>query len=379
MNIGIDIRALSSPAVSGVGNYILGALGGLLTIDKNNQYYLFSSGMKKENFAWLPFQQHNVHYIHYLFPNKLLNLTILSPWPIDIIQKIPVKLDLFWLPNINFFKTKSPLPVVLTIHDLSFLQGERFYSYKRKIWHRAVALTRLINSAAKILVVSDNTKRDLVKFFSTNGTKIEVIRPGLNMALLNQNEIDNIAQSLALPEKYFLFVGTVEPRKNLSAVVQAFSDFCQDFPDYHLVIAGNRGWLYQPILKKIKDRPRIHYLDYVSAAQKNILYSRCQALIWPSFYEGYGFPPLEALYFQAPVITSYKTAMPEILKNKVLYIDPYNVADITRAMTAIVTDTNLITDLKKSAQAFVPPPWSQQALQILKLFTDLYKSHENSS
>ncbi|PWB38948.1 MAG: hypothetical protein C3F02_00890 [Parcubacteria group bacterium] len=377
MNIGVDIRALSSAKLSGVGNYIWGALQNILALDHKNQYYLFSSGWKSEKFDWLSFSQANVHHIHLQLWNKLINLSMLSPWPVDIIDKIPAKLDLFWLPNIDFFQTKSDIPLLLTFHDLSFISAPHFFNLQMKFWHLAVRPRKLVTRATEILAVSENTKRDLVKFFSTEGDKVKVLKPGLSVVPLTAEQAEVIARQRNWPQKFFLFIGTLEPRKNLSAVIQAFEIFSSKFPDYHLLIAGQPGWLYGPLLRQIKKRSQIHYLRHVSEPEKSALYRHCRALVWPSFYEGYGFPPLEALYFHKPVITSYKTAMPENLKNMVIYIDPYNINDIYQAMMMLADDRRLSVELEKGSGAASISSWDGFTRQILEVFKEM-DLHENS-
>lgn len=377
MKIGIDIRALAHRQMSGIGNYLYHALASILAVDTVNQYYLFSSGWDKSKYDWLPFRQPNVSRVHLRMPNKILNLLLSWPGAYDIFKKIPVALDLFWLPNINFFQTKTNTPYVLTIHDLSFLHNRRFYSWKIVWWHKMTNLRRLIDQASMIVVISENTKRDLIRFFSVPDVKIRKIVPGVSTRDMDRGRARELTKNLALPEKYFIFVGTLEPRKNVTGIIQAFDIFYRERPEYRLVIAGGLGWLYKPILKLIKSRPYIRYLGYVDSPLKEALYSLSQGLIWPSFYEGYGFPPLEALSQGVPVITSFKTSLPETLTDHVIYVDPYNVADIYQAMLVLSRDKHLASILGTADLSISWPRWPEQSKRIIDLFSEMY-SHENS-
>ena len=377
MKIGIDIRALANSQMSGIGHYLYHGLQNILAADTENQYYLFSSGWNEKNYDWLPLHQTNVIRVHLKIPNKLLNLGLSLPGLVDIIKKIPAPLDLFWLPNLNFFQTQSQTPLILTIHDLSFLHHRDFYSWKRVWWHKLANLRRLIKQARMIMVISENTKRDLVRFFSVAEEKIRKIAPGISTIAIDREQARGLVKPLDLPDKYFLFVGTIEPRKNVSGVIQAFDRFYQKHPEYNLVIAGGLGWLYHRILRQMKDRPYIKYLGYVASPLKEALYTCSQGLIWPSFYEGYGFPPLEALSQGVPVITSFKTSLPEILKNQVIYVDPYNVSDIYQALMALGRDDKLAPMLGRAAAEVSWPHWPEQGEKIINLFREVAKHEDN--
>lgn len=350
-----------------MGNYILSAVQNILKQDKVNTYYLFNSGLKNK----INIDQTNI--IHLSLPNKLINLGLSLQIGPDIFKKINVPLDLFWLPNINFYKFDKSIPTVLTIHDLSWLHRPAFYSFKRKIWHRAVNIQRLIQKSSKIIAVSENTKRDIIRFFNTDPDKISVIYPGLDAGDINQEAASQFIRPFALPEKYFIYVGTLEPRKNIESVIAAFDRYHQDYPDIALVIVGSRGWLYKKLIKDFQKRDYIYYLGYVDKITRDALYFMSQGLIWPSFYEGFGLPPLEAIVHGVPVVTSYKASLPEILKNQSLYVDPYNISDIYQTLICLTRDQTLRQQFQKSATDFDLPDWSRQAQGIIKLFNTFKK------
>ncbi|RJQ34997.1 glycosyltransferase family 1 protein [Candidatus Parcubacteria bacterium] len=368
MNIGIDIRALSSSRLSGVGRYVYNSIKYILELDRKNNYYLISTGLKDVPPEWLNFKYDNIHHIHWHFSNKIINLLTVFGLGPDLTKKIPVKLDLFWLANINFFKFPKDVPVILTIHDLSFLHSRQFYSLKRRLWHKLVNVRKLARKANLIIAVSENTKRDIMRFFTVDDDKITVIYPGVSTKNITLEEANNLLAPYKLKDKYFLYVGTLEPRKNINAIIKAFAHYHSDYPDTELVIVGAKGWIYQGILRSIAKRSYIHYLNYVDGPSKNALYSQAQALIWPSFYEGYGFPPLEASYYNIPVITSYKTSLPEIMKDKALYVDPYNVSDIYKLLVNLTEHKDLYDFSVNNNHNFVLPRHEKQAQRIIRQF-----------
>ncbi|MBT4349821.1 glycosyltransferase family 4 protein [bacterium] len=370
MNIGIDIRALSPVKRSGVGNYVFHAIEHLISNDQNNQYYLFSSGWRASDYLPVELSADNIHHVHYKTSNKLFNLRLLLNIAPKIDKLFPVKLDLFWLPNINFLNLSKNLPMILTVHDLSFLHSKHFYSLKRKWWHTLINVRRLVDRANKIIAVSDNTKRDIMRFFTVAEDKVKVIYPGASVKQMDKVKADKLLAKHNLPAKFYLFLGTLEPRKNIAAIIKAFDKYHQEYPDTYLVLVGNKGWVYQKLLRSIKKRTYIKYLGFIPSPIKDALYFSSQGLIWPSFYEGFGFPPLEATFHGRPVITSYKTSLPEIMRSQALYVDPYNSAEIYQLLKSLREDKDLLANIKNSSQGFFMPVWSKQVKKIIKLFEE---------
>ncbi|MCB9802674.1 glycosyltransferase family 4 protein [Candidatus Nomurabacteria bacterium] len=367
MKIGIDIRALTPSKRSGIGSYIFWAIKNIIELDQENEYYLFSSGRKKAKFFPKEFEAKNVQHFHLNFPNKLLNLAFFFGFGPSLNKFFPVKLDLFWLPNINFIKLDPETKLILTIHDLSFLHSKNFYDLKRKLWHKLVNVRSLAERAKQIISVSQHTKRDVMRFFTVEEDKIKVVYPGIQHYQINKETAKKVVKDLNIADKFFIYLGTLEPRKNIESVIKAFDRYHLEYPETDLVLVGNKGWLYQKLLLSIKKRPYVKYLGFIDGLQKDALYSLSQALIWPSFYEGFGFPPLEATMHKKPVITSYKTSLPEIMQNQALYVDPYNVSEIYQLLKLISTDQALLDRISKGAENFKFYFWPEQAQRIINL------------
>lgn len=373
MNIGVDIRALGNRKLTGIGKYIYCAVEELSKVDKKNNYILLSSGMHKEDYDYLNFSSKNIIHRHLKMPNKLLNLSLKTGLGYGPSKSMFDGIDIYWMPNINFFRLDAEVPVVLTIHDLSFLHSREFYSLKRRRWHKMVNVGKLVRRADKIIAVSANTKRDIIRFFPTTEDKIEIINPGVDGIDLSDDESKRLIRRYGLPEKYFIYVGTLEPRKNIDSIIKAFDRYHKNHPDTGLVIVGALGWVYKKLLKRINSRSYVHYLSYVDSPEKDALYKESMGLIWPSFYEGFGFPPMEAAYHKIPSIVSYKTSLPETLKDLALYVDPYNVSDIYQALENLTQDKKLRGQLRKSADSFEMPQWPKQAKKIMNLFNNINK------
>lgn len=371
MNIGIDIRALSTKSRTGIGSYIFNIIKNL---DKENNYYLLSTGSTKvkkiilDELEDILNNNSNIHHIHLRVSNKILNLSLLLRAGPDLTKLFPVKLDLFWLPNINFYKFDNDTPILLTIHDLSFLHSKRFYSLRRKIWHFLINVRKLINKADKIIAVSKNTKRDIIKFFLTETNKVKVIYPGIDIIEINKERAEKISFGYNLKKKYYIYIGTLEPRKNILSIIKGFDKYYKEYPDTELLIIGGKGWMYRDIIKKINSRSYIRHLGYINGEEKAALYFLSQGLIWPSFYEGFGFPLLEATYYNIPVIASYKTSLPEIIKKQALYIDPFNSLEIYQILKILTDDKELRKDIIESSKDFKIFNWGEQVKEIINYF-----------
>ncbi len=221
--------------------------------------------------------------------------------------------------------------------------------------------------------MSHNTKRDIVRFFPISEDKIDVMYPGVEINEMTESKAQRILAKFKIYNPFFLYVGTIEPRKNVGAIVKAFDKLHKDYPNLDLVIVGKKGWVYRNLFRQIQKRKYIHYFGYISGKEKDAFYRLSKGLIWPSYYEGFGFPPLEATAHGIPVITSFKTSLPEIMKQQALYVDPYNAADIYQALKLLLKDDKTRKYLSNRAQNFSIPDWSTQAKTILKLFNTMTK------
>ena len=205
----------------------------------------------------------------------------------------------------------------------------------------------------------------LIKLYGLDESKIQVIYPGIELENTGFKIVD-----MALPKKYILYLGTIEPRKNVGTIIKAFEEI--NDPYLHLVIAGGNGWLYNKIKRQVKEsskKEQIYLLDYILPDQRWEIYKNAKMLVWPSYYEGFGFPPLEAMCQGCPVIVSSNSSMPEVVGDAALLVNSYNVSEITFAINQLLTDNKLRDDLiNKGRDKMLKFSWSKSALEINKLF-----------
>lgn len=385
MNIGIDIRPLMSPTRSGVGEYTHELIDALLKIDTKNQYFLFYNSHKNTSQHIPVWNQPNVHYVHKKWPNKLFNIaTKFFGIPrIDNIIKKNTKdqlfggLDYFFSPNFGFSALTKKTKHILTVHDLSFEFFPKFFSFKQKLWHWAVNPKRQCQKAGIILTPSENTKRDIIVKYQVSAQKIKVIylgvtsRPASNLEQLETQKL-NAIKKYNLPHNYLLFLGTAEPRKNIAGLIEAFEKACRNTP-HSLVIAGYKGWKDKKIYQKYLSSPlkeKIKFIGPVEATDKPALYAASALFIYPSFYEGFGFPVAEAMACGTPIITSNRSSLPEISDNSTYLINPNRPSELADAITKMLNEKTLREHFKnlglEQSKKFNWEKSAQEFLSILE-------------
>ncbi|HEV7215844.1 MAG TPA: glycosyltransferase family 1 protein [Chloroflexota bacterium] len=258
-------------------------------------------------------------------------------------------IDVYHSPN-YILPTALTCPSVVTIHDVAYLQP-RLHRAKSHLY--LTVLTALALRRATIVVaVSEHTRRAVERHYPRVRGRIEVIAEGVDPALQPPiaARLRAFRQRLGLTEPYILFVGTLEPRKNLARLVTAFERAVRasDLP-HHLVLAGNRGWKNEALDQAIDASPcreRIHRVGYVSDADLPCWYAGAALVAYPSLEEGFGLPPLEAMACGAPVVTSNCSAIPEVVGEAALTVDPLDVEALASAMGRVLTEPALAEALR---------------------------------
>ena len=372
MKIAVDLRSLSSGSVSGVENYCLNLLEHLLPMDQKNTYTLFYNAFSKQGMGDFHFVNSSIKNTR--LPNKIVNLGLkLKTFNLE---RLAGDFDYLFMPNLNQFNVSPKAKVVLTVHDLSPVVTPEFYDVKRRLWHKFLNYKKAFDRANILLAVSEYTKNDLIRIFNIQPEKIIVTYPGVDHKLFNQNiPIDNLrlARNLyGLPGEFILFFNTVEPRKNLANLIKAFENLDSDA---NLVIAGRLGWKYNKdfkLIKKSKKSAKIKYIGYVEQQHKPSVIKLAKVLVYPSFYEGFGFQPLEAMALGTPVVASQLTSVPEVLGDAGILINPYSIEDITQSLKMILSNEDLKNQLvAKALKRSLNFSWTETASKTLQAINTL--------
>jgi glycosyltransferase involved in cell wall biosynthesis len=290
-------------------------------------------------------------------------------------------------PNIEFFTGEfdifhsiEPLmpptrnkKVIITVHDLAYKKYPDFLEREILRWDKYIK--RNINAADAIVVQSNQTKNDISEYFKVYENKIHIIH--LPVSSIFHNNPDDVLLKI-VQEKYnlqypfALFVGTLEPRKNITTLIKAFEQLHKEKKmELHLVIVGKRGWMYDNIVSSINnscEKNKIHYVDYISESDLTVIYKLATFFVYPSLYEGYGVPVLEAMASGIPVITSNISSLKEIASEAALLIDPNNTEELANSMLTMTENSVLRSELSKKGleriKLFDPKTASEEVLNI---------------
>jgi glycosyltransferase involved in cell wall biosynthesis len=280
-------------------------------------------------------------FFHYeIVPGKFLWSQIFLPLYLYQHKNI----DVFFSPA-HYTPRFCPVPTVVTIHDLAFIHYPHEF-LKKDLFQLTNWTESSVNHSKKIIAVSKTTKKDIMKTYNTKENKIEVIYNGYEKPV--KIPPPDWKTELKIKQPTILFVGTLQPRKNLSTLIKAFEKFKQIAPDYKMIFAGKKGWMYEEIYDEVSELGLdndIFFSDYVSDLQLMFLYKNSFCLVLPSYYEGFGIPILEAMGFGCPVISSFASSLPEIGGDACLYFDPNNVYDLFEKLKLLKDDETIKKEL----------------------------------
>ncbi|HCV43265.1 MAG TPA: hypothetical protein DGH68_07250 [Bacteroidetes bacterium] len=344
MTIAFDVSHIRRQR-TGIGRLATIQLQGLLSADRKRNYVLhgWSPDLDKETIQ--SFLQPNVRLSIAQIPGTIKRLY----WNYLRIPPLSTLIGQF-----DVFHSAEPLmpPVgnkrsIITFNDSAYHKFPHFYNPRTaKKWD--YLYRRSLRKADAVIVLSENTRTDLIEMMALPPERIHVVRPPTGPVFSEprppQDELD-VREKFSLPDQFMLFVGTLEPRKNIPGLVRAFEMFLDaQNRSVSLVIVGRRGWLYEETLTTIntsRAREKILLLDYVTDADLGILYRLALMFVFPSFYEGHGYPVVEAMASGTPVITSNNSSLKEIGEGAALLADPESVVEICEAMQRLYSDENL--------------------------------------
>jgi len=282
------------------------------------------------------------------------------------------EIDVYFSPA-HYLPSFCPVPQVVTIHDLAYQYFPNDFT-KKDLWQLKNWTRLSVKKANKIIAVSKTTKKDIVKNYGVNENIISVVYNGYEKKdqrsnIKDQNDNLNIKNK----EKYILFVGTLQPRKNLEVLIDAFNKFVQINNDFKLFIVGKKGWLYEDIFEKVKTlklEDKIIFTGHVSDEELVWYYKNAFCFVLPSLYEGFGIPVLEAMSYGCPTIISMTSSLPEVGGEASLYFDPKSSDDLLKKILDLQKSKELRKELiakgKRRIKDFSLDKCGKETLEVIK-------------
>jgi len=349
MKIGIDASRYGHETATGVEWYSYHIINGLL-----------SEALKQENTEVLLYSREPVIIPKELeHPNRIKKIVIPAKrfWTLFKLSKEMKKNppDVLFVPS-HTLPLKRPKYSVITIHDTAFKYLRESYS-RLQYWHLNWSTKYAVKNASRIIVPSEATKQDLIQFFECPIHKIVVIPHGFKkLKKINIKDVSENLKTFGFGKRdetgrhspYVFFIGRLESKKNLVRLVEAFRDFSDSHPDFKLVLAGKRGVGFDRIFAKVRElkiEDKVVMPGYIDENEKAYLYQNCSIFAFPSLYEGFGLPILEAFSYGKPVLTSHVSCMPEVAGDSAMYCDPFDSADIERCLEKLANDKDFAETL----------------------------------
>ncbi len=366
MRVGMDAR-LVYYRKAGISQYTLRLLEELAAIDKEDEFTVFQSRkdrsvlVDQSNFRkrslWTP--------PHHRLEQLLLPLELAA-----------VDLDVLHSPDfIPPFRRNCKS--VITVHDLNFLLYPDFLTPESASYYGQI--DQAVRRCDHIIAVSESTKRDIIHLTGAPEDKITVVHEAAHpiyRPLQDQNQVQEAKMRFGIETDFVLFVSTIEPRKNVPTLLRSYKQLLDNYrAGVDLALAGEKGWLFHQVYKLVDElgiKERVHFLGRVSSEDLLGLYNAAQLLVHPAFYEGFGLPPLEAMACGTPVVVSNTSALPEVVGDAALLVDPTEVDELTVAIWRLLSDPDLRRELSekglKRARLF---SWRKAARQTLKIYRRL--------
>jgi len=380
---------------AGIGQYSYNLARALAQVDRENEYILYVLVTASKRAKLMdgditpPPGRFRVEYRNIPFPFQLFGFMkvpglgakfreyFLGNMDVDIVHSTT-----FCAPRFKDAKKR----LVVTIYDLTVITHPECHK-KLNIKHCKKGIEDAVKYADAIIAISEHTKKDLVNIAGAPEELVTVTPLAADPDLrpvTDKSTLDKVRRKYKLPADYILFLGSLEPRKNVAALIKAYAGLAEGYKKkYHLVIAGARGWLNSPVhdtIKKFGLLDKTNFPGYVDREDLSALYSMADCFVYPSLYEGFGLPVLEAMACGAPVITSNTSSMPEVAGSAALLINPLDEGELTTALEKILANKPLREEMRK--KGFIQEKkfsWERCAAETLEVYKKVYNNHRRVS
>ncbi len=371
MHIAINAHLLAhtrSFRRAGISHYVEQVLLQLAQIDRANHYSVYTTRGLDQRALGLP---DNFRVIPSRFPT--INPRVRIPWEQFLAPLLLRRsgADLFHGVH-SVVPLTCPVPSVVTVHDLAFIRFPgTFRAYNRLYLDLATRLS--VRRAARILVVSEHTRREVIGLLGVDPEQV-VVTPNAVRAHFRPPDpavLEAFRARRGLPERFVLYVGTLEPRKNLTTLLEAYARVAQRLAA-PLLVGGGKGWLYDAVFQRLEAlglREQVRFVGYLEEEELPLWYAAATVFVFPSIYEGFGMPPLEAMACGTPVVASNTSSLPEVVGDAGLTVSPYDPEALAEAIIRVLDDAELRQELRerglRQARAF---SWRMTAERTLAAY-----------
>jgi glycosyltransferase involved in cell wall biosynthesis len=372
VRIAIDAHAVGAK-LGGNESYAINLIEALAQIDSVNQYTIYvTTNEARERFhqRWPNFTIHSTLPHTPLIRIPLTLSAELRKHPVDVLHVQ------FTAPPF------CPCPVVVSIHDLSFEHLPQTFNRRSRTQLR-LTVRHSARRATRILSLSEHTRRDIIETYGINPARVSAIplaAPQHFGPVTDKSELQRVRHNYGIDGEYILCVGSIQPRKNLARLVKAYASLRGDISQDKLpklVLVGKCAWLYDETLRTLDEtgvRDAVVLTGYVPEADLPALYSGALCFVYPSYFEGFGLPPLEAMKCGAPVIVGNQTSLPEVVGDAALTVDPFAVEEIASAMKRLINDPALRQELSVKGQSRANAfSWRETARKTLLVYQEVVK------
>lgn len=377
LKVAIDATPIT-PKPSGVGYYVANLIYALHALQKTEDFQLgisYQPGLKNwlVGNSYFPAEFGSYSNLYMLpLPVRLYNLLVATSCQpaLTYFEQYFDNPDLVHGTNYSVYPCKQSLKV-MNIYDLSFIKYPQYTDTVVKAYHKQIK--KNLQWTDLVLTISESSKKDIVNYLEVEPDKVAVTP--LASRYLSERVVDELESSINydFSRPYLLFVSTLEPRKNIITLVSAFNYLKQKYKiDHNLILIGQKGWHYKPIFKAIAASPYqdcIHHLDYLLDDLVALFYSKADVFVYPSHYEGFGLPVLEAMTLGAPVVTSNTSSLPEVVGDAAILVDPNDVISLAEAILNVISDRTLRSELiikgKERAKLY---SWERTAKETLNAY-----------
>jgi glycosyltransferase involved in cell wall biosynthesis len=366
MIIGIDGNEANIKNRVGSGVYAFEIIKNLYQVDQKNIYKIY---LKQKPIDDLPSEKTNWQYLNF----GLKKLWTQFALPLKLLADRP-KPDVFFTPG-HYAPRFSNIPQVITIFDLSFIRFPQMFQ-KKDLYQLTNWTKYSVYKSNAIITISNFSKKEIVDYYQIDPQKVHVIYPGYDNSLFesvsDQKLIQNVKQKYKIKKDYLLFVGTIQPRKNLIKLIEAFKLLDKKY-DLQLVIAGKWGWLYEEFFSEANEmKGKVVICDFVKRSDLPVLYSQAKAFVLPSLYEGFGIPVVEAQSCGVPVVVANTSSLPEVVGESGILIDPKSADSIAQGINKILIDEKLKNEIiKKGYENVKRFSWQSCTKQTLNVLENL--------